>query len=315
MTVQAATAPTSFSDDDASAEDAGHPVELSIARRLKDLLALTKPRLSSLVLVTAGGGVWLADRDVSATVVLGAMVGTTMVVGGANALNCYLERDVDLQMTRTQSRPLPSGRMRPNTALAFGAALSLVAVPLLTLTTTPLAGLLAAIALLLYVLVYTPMKRTSSLSTLVGAIPGALPPLIGWTAATGRLDMGGLLLFLLLFLWQIPHSLAIGIYRASDYQNAGLVVFPNEFGLAATRRQALLYTIPLVATPLFLVHIGVAGIVTLTVGGALGMWFLWLAFDGFRRDLGARWARRFFLASLVYLTALFGALSVDQFLT
>ncbi len=279
---------------------------------IADLFALTKPRLSTLVLITAGGGVWLADRNVSAATALAAVLGTTMVVGGANTLNCYLERELDRRMLRTRGRPLPSGRVRPNTALAFGVALSLISVPLLTLATTPLAGLLAAVALVLYVMVYTPMKRTTSLSTLVGAVPGALPPLIGWTAVTGRLDMGGLLLFLLLFLWQIPHSLAIGIYRASDYEKAGMVVFPNEFGLAATRRQALLYTVPLVATPLFLAHAGVAGIVTMTVGAVLGLWFLWLAFDGFRRQLGPRWARRFFLASLVYLTALFGALSVDQ---
>jgi protoheme IX farnesyltransferase len=310
----ASTAQTAAAELAPSAEASTEPADRPAPGLAADLLALTKPRLSTLVLITAAGGVWLADRNVSAVVALAAVLGTTLVVGGANALNCYLERDLDERMLRTRGRPLPAGRLRPETALAFGGALSLAAIPLLTLLTTPLAGLLAAIALVLYVMVYTPMKRTSSLSTLVGAVPGALPPLIGWTAVTGSLDAGGLALFLLLFLWQIPHSLAIGIYRSSDYEKAGMVVFPNEFGLAATRRQALLYTVPLVATPLMLVHLGVAGVVTATVGTVLGVWFLWLALDGFRRQLGARWARRFFLASLVYLTAMFGTLSIDQLL-
>ena len=146
---------------------------------LADLLSLTKPRLSALVLVTAGGGLWLTDRDVPLQVAIAAVGGTIAVVGGANALNCYLERETDRHMLRTRSRPLPAGRMAPATALAFGVALSLVSVPVLTYLTSPMAGLLAAVALLTYVLVYTPLKRRSSLSTLVGALPGALPPLIG----------------------------------------------------------------------------------------------------------------------------------------
>lgn len=283
----------------------------SLAARFRDLMSLTKPRLSLLVLFTAGGGLGLAPTSVDFVTAFAAVFGTTMVVGGANALNCYLERDSDRLMGRTQTRPLPAGRMAPETALWFGIGLSLVSVPMLTLLTTPLAGLLAAIALLSYVVVYTPMKRRSSLSTLVGALPGALPPLIGWTAATGRLDIGGLTLFALLFLWQIPHSLAIGIYRGPEYEKAGLKVFPNEHGLHATRLQSLLYTTPLVATPLLLVHLGIGGWATLIAGATLGSWFFALALQGFRHRGGARWARRFFIASLVYLTGLFVALGAD----
>ena len=212
--------------------DAGPPAAPGLVR---DLIALTKPRLSALVLFTAGGGLWLSDTPVPATTAAAAVLGTTLVVGGANALNCYLERDVDQLMGRTALRPLPAGRLHPSAALAFGLLLSFVSVPLLTFATTPLAGLLAAVALVLYVVVYTPMKRRSSLSTLVGAVPGALPPLIGWTAATGQLDPGGLALFAILLLWQIPHSLAIGVYRRMEYEAAGLVVFPSEHGLPATR--------------------------------------------------------------------------------
>jgi protoheme IX farnesyltransferase len=279
---------------------------------LRDLLSLTKPRLSGLVLFTAGGGLWLAPVAVDAVTAMAAVLGTTMVVGGANALNCYMERETDQLMGRTSSRPLPAGRLSPQVGLAFGVALSLISVPLLTLLTTPLAGLLAAIALITYVVVYTPMKRRSSVSTLVGAVPGALPPLIGWTAATGALDPGGLALFALLFLWQIPHSLAIGIYRGPEYAKAGLQVFPNEHGLPAARRQALLYTTPLVAVPLLLVQLGIGGWATLIAGATLGCWFFALALQGFRHEGEARWARRFFFASLIYLTGLFGALGLDS---
>ncbi|HCH61574.1 MAG: protoheme IX farnesyltransferase [Deltaproteobacteria bacterium] len=284
---------------------------VTLPARLRDLFALAKPRLSLLVLVTAGGGLGLAPASVDLVTGAAAVLGTTMVVGGANALNCYLERDCDRLMGRTRSRPLPAGRMAPRTALLFGVGLSLASVPMLTLLTTPLAGLLAAIALLSYVVVYTPMKRRSSVSTLVGALPGALPPLIGWTAATGSLDAGGLALFALLFLWQIPHSLAIGIYRGPEYEKAGLKVFPNEHGLHATRLQALLYTTPLVAIPLLLVHLGIGGWATLIAGATLGTWFFALALQGFRHQGEARWARRFFMASLVYLSGLFVALGAD----
>jgi len=281
---------------------------------VRDLISLTKPRLSALVLVTAGGGLWLSDVAVPWTTALAAVLGTTMVVGGANALNCYIERDTDLLMARTARRALPDGRLDPRLALGFGLALSFLSLPLLTFATTPLAGLLAAIALVLYVLVYTPMKRTSSLSTLVGAVPGALPPLIGWTAATGGLEPGGLVLFGILLLWQIPHSLAIGIYRRKEYERAGLVVFPSEHGLEATRRQMLLYTMPLAPLPLVLVHLGVAGTATLVVGSVFGVYQLWMCWDGLRREGGNLWARRVFFFTLAYLTTLFGALAVDQWL-
>lgn len=281
---------------------------------VRDLLSLTKPRLSSLVLFTAGGGLWLSGRDVPPLQAFAAVLGTTMVVAGANTLNCYLERDFDARMARTKTRPLPAGRLTPRAALTFGLVLSMVSVPMLTFMTTPLAGLLAAIALISYVLVYTPLKQRTSLSTLVGAFPGALPPLIGWTAATGQLDNGGLLLFTLLFLWQIPHSLAIGIYRQPEYESAGLLVFPSEHGLEATRRQMLLYTLAVLPLPVALAYVGVAGPLTMLVGTGLGSIWLWMAIEGYRDQSGAKWARKFFRFSLVYLTGLFVVLPVDQWL-
>lgn len=279
---------------------------------VRDLLSLTKPRLSSLVLFTAGGGLALAPTPVDWTTGLAAVAGTTMVVAGANVLNCYLERDSDLGMARTAVRPLPAGRLDPRIALAFGAALSVVSVAMLTALTPPLAGLLAAIALVLYVFVYTPMKRTTSLSVLVGAIPGALPPVIGWVAATGSIDPPALILFGLLFLWQVPHSLAIGMYRQQEYTRAGLVVHAEEHGPAASRRQMLLYTLGLFPLPLLLVHLGVAGMPTAVVGSALGAVLVYQALDGWKSRAGPKWARRYFLTTLVYMTGLFAVLVLDH---
>ena len=276
--------------------NAGAPTETDLQERqptrnpgfVRDLVSLSKPRLSSLVLFTAGGGLWLSGVSVHWIQAAAAVLGTTMVVAGANTLNCYLERDIDKRMGRTRTRPLPAGRLSPQSALISGLVLSLISVPMLTLLTTPLAGLLAAIALLSYVLVYTPLKQRTSFSTLIGAFPGALPPLIGWTAATGTLDAGGLLLFALLFVWQIPHSLAIGIYRQREYDEAGLLVFPSEHGLVATHRQILLYSLALFPLPLALVYVGIGGTVTMLAGTALGAVFLWMAMEGYRERAGSR---------------------------
>lgn len=277
-----------------------------------DVFSLTKPRLSSLVLFTAGGGLWLSAVPTTWTTAVAAVLGTTLVVGGANALNNYIERDSDRLMARTRNRPLPAGRMAPGVALAFGLGLSAVSLPLLWFFTTPLAAVLALVALLTYVAVYTPLKRRSSLSTLVGAIPGAMPPLIGWTAATGHLDVGGLVLFTLLFLWQIPHSLAIGMYRQAEYERAGLVVFPSEHGHVATRRQMLLYTLPMVMLPVVLARLGVAGLPTVVVGTVLGLVMLGLVLQGLLRGLAAPWARKVFFFTLLHLTGLFAVLAVDR---
>lgn len=281
---------------------------------LADLVSLTKPRLSSLVLFSAGGAMALAPVEVSATRALLGISGTMMVVAGANALNCYLERESDRGMTRTATRPLPQGRLHPSAALAFGLSLSLGAVALLSLTVPPLAGLLAAVALVLYVLVYTPMKRTSSLSVLVGAIPGAMPPVIGWVAATGRIDPPAFVLFGLLFLWQVPHSLAIGIFRADEYTRAGLVVHPVEYGIAATRLQMVIYSLGLFPTPLLLVFMGVAGLPTAVAGSAMGALLVYSAFEGWRTQGEARWASRYFRLTLVYMTVLMAAMVVDHWL-
>ena len=279
---------------------------------LRDLLALTKPRLSFLVIVTAAGGWWLAPSQVGWTEGVIAVTGTTITVGAANALNHYIERDSDKLMERTKSRPLPTGRMAPIIALIFGLFLSLISIPMLTIFSNPLSGLLAGLALISYVTIYTPLKRVSAFNTLVGAFPGAMPPLIGWTAATNSIDIGGALLFALLFLWQIPHSLAITIYRQDEYQSAGIVVLPSVQGLHSTRFQMLMYTCALLPIPPLLFLTRVSGWGTLIIGTGLGLWWAYKAWDGFAHNGQSKWARKFFFASLFYLMGVFVVMTIDE---
>jgi protoheme IX farnesyltransferase len=273
----------------------------------KDLLLLAKPRLSGLVVLTTAGGVALAPGRIGAVRAAIAILGTAAVVGAANALNCYLERDVDARMRRTRDRPLPAGRVEPFVALALGVAVPVFALPLLALAANPLTALLAFVALVTYVGIYTPMKQRSTLALFVGAVPGAIPPLMGWTAVTGRLEAGGLALFALLFAWQLPHFLAISIYLAEDYARGGLRVFALVHGEPVTRRFIAASTVLLAAVSLALVPLGIAGpaygVVAAVASAALGGY----AFHGLR-VAGGRWARNLFLATLVHLTVLFAAL-------
>src|SRR5207253_437909 len=194
-----------------------------------------------------------------------------------------------------------------------GIALAAVSVPLLTFAVGALPGLLASIALVSYVLLYTPMKRQTAASLLVGALPGAIPPLIGWTAATERLDLPGILLFAVMFLWQVPHFLAITLFRKEDYARAGLVVQPNEpGGEREARANIVRYTVALVAVSLLFVPLGVGRGAYLAVALMVGAVFLGYAIAGLRQGAGRRWARNLFLLSLLYLPVLFGALVLDR---
>lgn len=279
---------------------------------------LTKPRLSSLVIATLVGGMYLAPGRPSLWLVLWTTLGTMLVVGAANTFNMYIERDSDALMRRTRNRPLPSGRLRPRAALWFGVALMVVGLPMLWLGANLLTAALGLAALVSYALVYTPMKRRSPVALLVGTIPGAIPPLMGWTAVRGRIELPGLLLFAVMFFWQIPHFLAIALYSSEDYARGGIRVTPLVHGAAAAKREAVVYLAALVpvSLALALVPVGVAGhpiagytyFWTALVGGvaffAVGLW-------GLREDAGRSWARWLFLVSLVYLTALFVVLGLE----
>ena len=278
-----------------------------------DLLALAKPRITALVVFTTAIGLWLAPHGLRPLTIALTLVGTVLIVAAANVLNMYLERDTDALMARTMYRPLPAHRMDPGVALKFGVALAAVSVPLLTFAVGALPGLLASIALVSYVLLYTPMKRQTAAALLVGALPGAIPPLIGWTAATERLDLPGVLLFAVMFLWQVPHFLAITLFRKEDYARAGLVVQPNEpGGEREARANIVRYTVALVAVSLLFVPLGVGRGAYLAVALMVGAVFLGYAIAGLRQGAGRRWARNLFLLSLLYLPVLFGALVLDR---
>jgi heme o synthase len=269
-----------------------------------DLVALVKPRIMVMSLLTAAGAMSLAPGSIAAPVALWLLAGTALIVGSANTLNMWLERDVDCLMTRTKNRPLPGQRLQPNTALVFGALQGAAALPLLAL-----AGIIPAalglLALILYVGAYTPMKQRSHWSTWVGAVPGAMPALMGWTAATGRIDLAGLAVFGVLFFWQIPHTHAIGIYRMREYDAAGLKTLPGTHGVAHARVQILAFLVVQVAISLAPFALGTAGPAYLATAIALGVLVL---VQGFAGDGSPKWARNVFLTSIIYMPVLFAVM-------
>lgn len=289
-------------------------VHTPVVGQLRDFVALAKPRITVNVLVTAAGGLLLAPGEPTTLTWICTLVGTAMIVSGANALNMVWERDSDRFMARTKDRPLPAGRMSPRTALTFGVVMSVAAIPLLVAVNLTTA-FLAVLANLSYVLAYTPMKARSHLSLFVGAVPGAIPPLLGWTAATERVDVGGLVLFGILYFWQIPHFLAIALFRRNDYAAAGLKVMPNVAGVPATKRAMVNYTAALVAMSLLAFPLGIAGRGYLIGAFAAGCVFLAWACAGLGRVDPAheptkdKWARSFFGISIVYLLLIFGLLA------
>jgi protoheme IX farnesyltransferase len=278
-------------------------------RSLGDLAALAKPRLSGMVVSTAAAGLWLAPQQPSAPRAAAVLLGTGMVVGAANVLNNYLERDVDGLMRRTRGRPLPAGRVEPGTALLLGLALPAFAIPVLALAANPLTALLALVAFVTYAFVYTPLKRVSTLALFVGAVPGAIPPLMGWTAATGTIDARGLALFALLFVWQLPHFLAISIYLKEDYERGGLKVFALVHGERAAKAWAVATSALLIPVGMLPAWLGMASWGYGVAAALLGAGLTAAAASGLRLPDGSvRWARNYFLSTLLYLVLVFIAL-------
>ncbi len=274
-----------------------------------DVMVLVKARLSLLVLITTLVGFLIGWRGPLDWVLLTAtLAGTAMCAGGAAALNQWWERDLDALMKRTRSRPLPAQRMQPLDALLFGLFLSVTGVAILALFTNLRAAFLAFATIAIYILVYTPMKRRSSFNTLVGAVPGALPPLIGWVAARGSYNLEGSLLFAVLWFWQMPHFLAIAWMYREDYANAGYVMISgNDPEGSITSRQSLLYTLCLLVVTLLPGLIGFNSPLYFFVALLLGVVFCAFAMSFvFHRDRNA--ARRLFFYSILYLPLLLGLL-------
>jgi heme o synthase len=280
--------------------------------RVGDFLELTKPRITTLVVITAGVGYAVgAPRGLDPVAFVALLIGTALVAGGASALNQYWEREADARMERTRLRPIPAGRMAPPEALAFGLAVAGAGLVLLA-TINGLTATLGLAALASYVLAYTPLKRITSLCTVVGAIPGALPPLMGWAAARGSVDAGGWALFGVLFLWQLPHFLAIGWIYREDYARGGFPMLTVLDGDGrSTARQMMLYSAALIPVTLAAGALASAGIGYLSGALALGLVFFAASTRfAWKRSVAA--ARVLFLVSILYLPALLGLLVFDR---
>jgi protoheme IX farnesyltransferase len=283
--------------------------ELSATGR--DLVEIAKPRITTMVVFTTAIGVWLAPGSIGTARTALLFLGTAMLVASANMLNCWYERDTDALMLRTRLRPIPAGRLDAWSGFAAGIALGVFSIPILALAVNPLTALLGAIAHTTYVWAYTPLKRVTPLALEVGAIPGAIPPLMGWTAGTGALAVPGWFLFGLLFFWQLPHFLAIAIYLEEDYRRGGLDVLTVRRGALAASRRIGIYTAALVVLSLLAQPLGIAGLGYTIAAAAFGAGFLALALPGLSGKLGGAWARRTMLYSIVWLTAVLAALVLD----
>jgi protoheme IX farnesyltransferase len=278
-----------------------------------DLVALTKPRVVVMVLVTTVVGYYVALPGVpDYGRLIALMIGTLLAAGGTLAINQYWEREVDAHMERTRSRPLPDGRLAPLEALLFGAGLTAAGLAVLALGVGWLATLVTAATFVLYIFAYTPLKLRTSLCTIVGAIPGALPPITGWAAARDDLGVGAWVLFGILFLWQLPHTLAIGRLYQSDYARAGVQILPVvDAEGRATERQILGGCLALLAVSLLPTLIGLAGGAYFAGALLLGAAFVTFGAQQALAPSTAR-ARRVLLASLLYLPALLALLAFDK---
>lgn len=281
--------------------------------RVRDYVELTKFRLSLLVLLTTGAGFYLASKNsICTTLLIHTLLGTALVAWGASAINQYLESDIDGKMDRTCHRPLPSGRIAPNEALLTGGLLVIAGLSYLVVKVNALTGLLAFLSAAIYLLLYTPLKRKTTLNTVMGAVSGAIPPMIGWTAARGEINYETWILFAILFLWQIPHFLSIAWLYREDYARGGLKMLPVvDVRGESTGRQIALHCHALLAVSLLPTIVGLAGPTYLWGALLLGSGFLLIAIGVAvsRTELSAR---RSFVASIIYLVLLFALMTADK---
>ena len=298
--------------------DACSEVVVSLGARARgqvasDLLALTKPRVVIMVLVTTLVGYHVGLTGSADYVrVIHLLIGTLLAAGGTLALNQYWERDLDARMLRTRTRPLPAGRLQPLEAVTFGVALTMLGTAYLAALVGALVALVTMTTAVLYLFAYTPLKPRTPLCTLVGAVPGALPPVAGWAAARGDVTLGAWVLFAILFLWQLPHTLAIARLYRDDYARAGVRVLPTiDPDGVSTERQIVLSCLALLSVSLLPAVIGWTGLVYLVGALALGLAF---GAVGIIQALAPspRAARHVLVASLLYLPLLFGLLALDR---
>jgi len=286
---------------------------LSAARKLSAYAELTKPRITFLVVLTAAAGFCMgSSAGIDYLRLMNASIGIALLSSGIAALNQYLERDLDRLMRRTQARPLPSEKLSPTEAALFGIVLCSVATTYLAIFINPLSALLGVATLASYLFVYTPLKTKTTLSTVLGAFPGAMPPFIGWVAARGHVTVEAWVLFAILFLWQFPHFLAIAWMYRDDYARAGIKMLPVvEPEGKVTGQQIIIYTLLLLPVSLLPAAIGLAGAVYLVGALVLGVCFLF--FSARAALIRTTWqARQLLLASVFYLPALFALMVLNR---
>ena len=279
---------------------------------LSDFVELTKPKLSALVMTTVLVGIALAPGEIYFFKALLALFLTFLVVAGGASLNCYLERDIDAKMERTKDRALPSNRIAPSVALTFGVSLVSVAIIGLGLFINWITAGLGLLAALLYLFAYTPLKQKTPMALYVGAIPGAIPPVMGWTTVMGEMSLLSWLLFFILFVWQLPHFLAISIYNAKDYMAANIKVYPNLKGVGPTKRNIFLLSILLGVVSILPGLWDQASRAYTSVAIVMGVLLLLYALKGWVQNLEGdildTWAKRYFFATVAYLPLLLGAM-------
>ncbi len=286
-----------------------------IGQRLRDYVTLTKPRIISLLLVTTAAPMVIATRGwPNGWTLLWTMVGGYLMAGGANAINMYLDRDIDAHMPRTSLRPIPSGRMSPLHVLTFGLVLGTASFALLAALVNPLSAILSLAGLLYYVFVYTRwLKRTSPQNIVIGGAAGAFPPLVGWAAATGEIGLTAICLFLVVFFWTPPHFWALALVKQKDYGRVGVPMAPNVWGERETMRQMLLHTFVLLAVTLLPVTYGGLGLVYGFGAAVLGAWLLRDVIRLMRAKELTKPAWTLYRNSLLYLALLFTLMAVDGF--
>lgn len=281
---------------------------------LQSYYQLTKPRIILLLLITTAGGMWVAAHGaVNLQLLMVTLIGGAMASASANTINCLYDRDIDLKMVRTQTRPLPSGRIQPQDALIFAIALAAASFALLTVFANLLAASLAMSGIVCYVLVYTHwLKRHSTQNIVIGGAAGAIPPLVGWAAVTGELSWAAWILFAIIFFWTPPHFWALAVMIREDYAKVGVPMLPVVEGNQVTADQIFYYTLALLPISCMLVYpLGVAGVIYLTVAFGLGSVFIYKAWQFRQAATDVIQARSVFKFSILYLMLLFAGLVVD----
>ncbi|OAB39431.1 protoheme IX farnesyltransferase [Paenibacillus macquariensis subsp. defensor] len=290
------------SSDSAAIPESKEPTNESGTWR--DFINITKPGIVRSSFMSAFAGYWVASQwDFQIGKMILTLLGTVLILASSCVFNNYFDRELDLKMTRTRERALPTGRLKPGVVLWYAIILGGVGLAILFSFSGMLAGLFGIVGMLVYVVIYTLwLKRSSTWSTSVGAISGAVPPLVGYVAVTGKVDMGAVLLFALLFLWQPPHFWALGIRRVEEYRAAGYPLLPVVKGIKRTKIQMIPYLIALIPVPILMYVYGYAGIYYMIISLVLSIVWLYLSLQGFKAKNDEVWAKKVFLFSINYLT-------------